>query len=68
MPFPVDAEAIQVEEEARSVLGSVVTQLVAIVRQIINYVMSITRQVITYAGEHPLALTLMVCNVMVWIA
>jgi len=68
MPMPIDAEAIQVYEEGRSVLASVVTRLVAIIQQVINYVMSITRQVVTYAGEHPLALTLLVCNMMIWIS
>jgi len=68
MPFPIDAEAEQAYEEGRSVLGSLVTQLIAIVRQIINHVVRIARQVIAYAGEHPLALSLLVCNVMIWIS
>lgn len=68
MPFPVDAEAIETYEEARSVLGSMVTQMIAIVRQMLTYVYILTRQVMTYAGEHPLALTLLVCNVMIWVS
>jgi len=68
MPFPVDAEAIQVYVEGRAVLASMVTQLIAITRQIIEHVIRIARQVITYAGEHPLALTLLVANIMIWIS
>jgi len=63
-----EAEQIQVYEEARSVLGSVVSQMIAVVRQILSYVMALTRQLMTYAGEHPLAMTLMVCNVMIWVS
>jgi hypothetical protein len=67
MPFPVEAEAEEVYEEGRSALGSLITQLLSIVRTIITYAIRIARQVITYAGEHPLAMTLLVCNVMIWI-
>jgi hypothetical protein len=63
----IDAEMEQVYEEGRSVLGSLVTRMIAIVQQIIAYVMSITRQIVTYAGEHPLALTLVVANMMIWV-
>jgi hypothetical protein len=64
----IDAEMEQVYEEGRSVLGSLVTRLIAIVQQIMAYVMSITRQIVTYAGEHPLALTLVVSNMMIWVS
>jgi len=68
MPFPIEAEAEETYEEGRSVLGSLITQLISIVRTIINHVIKVTRQVITYAGEHPLAMTLLVCNVMIWVS
>jgi hypothetical protein len=55
-------------DESRSVLGSLITQLIALVRQIIDHTISVARQVITYAGEHPLAMTLLVCNIMIWIS
>jgi len=68
MPIPIDSESTQVYEEARSVLGSAITQLIGIVRQIINYVMAVSRQIITYAGEHPLALILLMANVTIWMS
>jgi len=68
MPFPVDAEAMQTYEEGRSVLGSLVTRLMAIVQQIINYVMSVSREVFRLASEHPLGLTLGVCNLIIWMS
>jgi hypothetical protein len=64
----IDAEAAQVYEEGRSVLGSLITRLIAIVQQIIAYTMSISKQMITYAGEHPLALTLAVSNFIIWMS
>jgi hypothetical protein len=68
MPFPIDAESMEVYEEGRSVLGSLVTQLIAVVRQIMNYVMSVSREVFRLACEHPLGLTLGVCNMMIWVS
>jgi hypothetical protein len=67
MPFPIEAESEEAYEEARSVLGSLVTQLISIVRTILNLALKITRQVITYASEHPLAMILLVSNIMIWI-
>jgi hypothetical protein len=67
MPFPIEAESEEAYEEARSVLGSLITQLISIVRTILNLALKITRQVITYASEHPLAMVLLVSNIMIWI-
>lgn len=64
----IEAEQTQVYEEARAVLGSVVTQMIGIVRQIYGYVMSLSIRLIAYAGEHPLAMTLIVANLCVWVA
>jgi hypothetical protein len=55
-------------DESRSAIGSLITQLIALVRQIIDHVIGVARQVITYAGEHPLAMTLLVSNVMIWVS
>jgi hypothetical protein len=67
MPFPVEAETEEAYEEARSVLGSLITQLISIVRTILNFALKIARQVITYASEHPLAMLLLISNIMIWI-
>jgi len=64
----IEAEQLQVYEEARSVLGSLVTRLIGIVQQIMAFVTQVARQLMTYAGEHPLALTLTVANICVWMA
>ncbi|MEM2696237.1 MAG: hypothetical protein QXU09_04805 [Thermoproteota archaeon] len=67
MVFGVEAESEEVYEEARSVLGSLITRLLAIVHRIIDHVIHIARQVITYASEHPLAMILLTANIMVWV-
>lgn len=68
MPFPVDAEATQVQEEARSVLGTMIAQIIGIVRAIINFAIKVGGKVVEWAGEHPLALTLAVANMVIWVS
>lgn len=68
MPFPVDAESVEEYEEARSVLGSLVTRLIAIVQQLIRWVTGVASQIVTWAGEHPLAMTLLVANFCIWVS
>lgn len=68
VPIPIDSETAQVYEEARSVLGSFVNRLISIIQNIIDQVVRLSRQIIEYASEHPLALTLLVANVMIWIS
>ncbi|MBS7270394.1 MAG: hypothetical protein KIH10_16355 [Candidatus Freyarchaeota archaeon] len=67
MPWPVDAESAQVFEEGRSIIGSLITRLIALVHRILDEVLKVSRQFITYASEHPLAMTLLVANIMVWV-
>jgi hypothetical protein len=67
MPFPVEAEAEETYEEARSVLGSLITRLIAIVQQLIRWVTSVVSQIVKWAGEHPLAMTLLVANFCIWV-
>ncbi len=64
----VESETTQVYEEGRSLLGSIVTRLIAIVHAIIDHAIKVAKQIITYASEHPLALTLLVTNIMIWIS
>jgi hypothetical protein len=66
--FGVEAETTQVYEEARSVLATVFGQLLAMVRSIVNFLMKISAQLFTYISEHPLAATLAICNVMIWVS
>jgi hypothetical protein len=68
MPFPVDAETEEAYEEARSVLGSFITQLIAITRQLIRWVTSVVSKIVEWAGEHPLAITLLVANICIWVS
>ena len=67
MPFPIDAESEETYEEARSVLGSLITRLIAIVQQLIRWVTSVVSQIVNWAGEHPLAMTLLVANFCIWV-
>ncbi|MEM1562944.1 MAG: hypothetical protein QW734_07885 [Candidatus Bathyarchaeia archaeon] len=68
MPFPVDAETEEAVEEARSILGSFITQLISIVRQLIRWVSAVVSKVVEWAGEHPLAITLLVANICIWVS
>lgn len=68
MPFPVDAETEEAYEEARSVLGSFVTQLIAVVRQLIRWVTSVVSKIVEWTGEHPLATILLVSNICIWVS
>jgi hypothetical protein len=67
MPFPIDAESEETYEEARSVLGSLITRLIAIVQQLIRWVTSVVSQIVKWTGEHPLAMTLLVSNFCIWV-
>ena len=68
MPFPMEAESIQIEEEARSVLGTLIAQIIGIVRAIINLALSVVNKLITWAGDNPQALTLGVANLIIWVS
>jgi hypothetical protein len=68
MPFPIEAEAECEYEEARSVLGSFITQLIAIVRQLIKWVTDVAKRLIEWTGKHPLAMTLLVANICIWVS
>ena len=64
----VESETTQAYEEGRSVLGSLVTRLLAIVHRIMDFALNISRQLYTYASEHPLAMTLGICNLIIWMS
>jgi len=68
MPFPVEAETEEMYEEARSVLGSLITRLISIVQQILRWVITVASKIIEWAGEHPLAMTLLVANICIWVS
>jgi len=55
-------------DEARSVLASLITQLLALTRQIIDHALKLARKIITYASEHPLAMILLVANLCIWVS
>jgi hypothetical protein len=68
MPVGAEAEAEEAYEEARSVLGSFITQLIAITRQLIRWVTSTVSRIVEWAGENPLAITLLVANFCIWVS
>jgi hypothetical protein len=68
MVFGVEAESEEAYEEARSVLGSTITQLIAVVRQLIRWVTTTVSQIVKWAGEHPLAMVLLIANVCIWVS
>jgi len=56
------------EEEARSVLGSVLAQLLTMLRSILVYAMEYMRRFMQWAGEHPEATMLFIVNTIIWIS
>jgi len=68
MPFPVEAESEQAYEEGRSALGSFITQLIAIIRQLIKWVTDVAKRIIEWTAEHPLAMLLLVSNICIWVS
>jgi hypothetical protein len=62
-------EVLQIaEEESRSVLASLITQVIGILRQVVDAVLRVARSILAYASENPLAFTLLITNVMIWMA
>ncbi len=57
-----------VSEESRSVLASIIVQLTTIVRTAIDYALSIVKKFVEWSGEHPLAMLLLMANVIIWIS
>ncbi len=54
--------------EATTIAGSVLSQIINTVRTIVAYVMEILRRVYTWIGEHPLAFSLAMINLVILIA
>ena len=57
-----------VSDEARSVVASAITQIINFIRTLVAYVMEYMKKFYTYMAEHPLAMTLFIANVMVWVS
>lgn len=57
-----------VSDEARSVLASAITQIINFIRTLVAYAMEYMRKFYTYMAEHPLAMTLFIANVIVWVS
>jgi len=68
MPFPVESESTQLYEEARSAIGSLIANILAIVRQIIDFAVKMFRQLVDYTAQHPEAMVLTVGNFCIWMA
>jgi len=65
MALPTIELAEPAVNEVRSVLGSVIGNLIAILRTIINHIASIIQRVISWAGEHPEAFSMMMINLII---
>jgi len=66
MPLAIESEANQIYEEARSVLGTLIANIMGIVRTIINWAMMFFDKIVTFAGEHPEAFLLSIGNLIIW--
>lgn len=56
------------EEEATSVLGTTIAQIITLMRNVINYLLEYIRKFISWSGEHPLATTLFITNFTIWVS
>jgi len=56
------------EEEARSIIGTVLAQALTLIRNIVSYVMEYMRKFLAWVGEHPLGATLLIANMAIWIS
>jgi len=56
------------EEEAVSVAGTYIAQIITLIRNIVNYVLEYVRKFISWSGEHPLATILFVTNFAIWVS
>jgi hypothetical protein len=68
MPLAIESEANQIYEEARSVLGTLIANIMGIVRTIINWAMMFFDKIVTFAGEHPEAFLLSIGNLIIWVS
>jgi len=67
--LPVLATGVSgAEEEATSVIGTVIAQIITLIRNIINYLLEYVRKIVAWAGEHPLAFNLMFVNFIIWVS
>jgi len=51
--------------ELRSVLGSVVGNIIAVIRTIVTYMLRLAERVVHWAGEHPMAFTMVAVNLII---
>ena len=56
------------EEEARSVIGTVLAQAITLIRNVVSYIMEYVRRFLSWVGEHPLAATLLIANMAIWVS
>jgi len=69
MSEEVEGASVQVaSEEAKSLMATVVGQIIAIVRVIVTYVMETMDRIASWIGEHPLATLLMIANICIWVS
>jgi hypothetical protein len=68
MPLAVEAESIQIYEEARSVLGTLINNIMAITRMIINWAITFFDKITTFVGQHPEEFLLIVGNAVIWMS
>jgi len=62
---PVMEETV---EEARSVLATIIANVVSLIRTLAIYVMEIARMLVKWIGEHPLATILAIVNVSILVS
>ena len=55
-------------EEARSVLATIIANVVSLIRTLAIYVCEIARMLVKWIGEHPLATILAIANVCILVS
>jgi len=66
--LPLLALSDTMTEEARSVVATAIAQIINFIRTMVVYALEVVRRLMTYASENPLAFTLAIANVIIWIS
>jgi len=67
MGIPV-VKTMDIAREGQSLLGSITAGLITAIRQILQLMLDLVQRFVNWAGEHPLATTLLFINFTIWVS
>jgi hypothetical protein len=54
------------EREAESAIGTIIAQVITLIRQLVHSALDYVGQLIKWVGEHPLAASTFFMNLLIW--